>query len=181
MWWGALTGPFFPSQNQPQIQPQTTSRSIRLLFEWVKNFCGYMNSSAAQKPLAVSGRFFSRNSAAEFRALFFDLTSRLFLFPYLPTQFVLARWNSLLCLFDRGAAQLIQSCASPFVGFPLVIKNQPQKRRAKRAVATNFCGWFCDGKNGPLSGSFLSMQIFCNLCKKDLIGFHFVDIIILPK
>jgi hypothetical protein len=47
-------------------------------------------------------------------------------------------------LFDRGAAQLIQSCESPFVGFPFVIKNQPQQRRAKLAVAT----WFCDRKNG---------------------------------
>ena len=30
----AALGPFFPSQNQPQIQPQTVSRTIRLSFEW---------------------------------------------------------------------------------------------------------------------------------------------------
>jgi len=101
--------------------------------------------------LAVSGRVFRRNPQFGRRnpGSFFVLKSRPFLFPYVPTQFVLANWNSLLCSFGRGGALLIQSCDSPVVGFPFVNKNQPQKRRATRAVATNFSGWFCAGKNGP--------------------------------
>ncbi len=35
------------------------------------------------------------------------------------------------------------------MGFPFANKSQPQKRRPKLAVAINFCGRFCDGKNGP--------------------------------
>ncbi len=76
-----------------------------------------MNSSAPKNLLAV----------LEIQVLSFVLnSSRPFLLPYIPTKFVLASWNSLLCLFGRGDAHLIQSCKSRFVGVPFVIKNQPQ-------------------------------------------------------
>ena len=39
-----------------------------------------------------------------------------------------------------SGARVIQSCGSTFEGFPFVVRNQPQKGRAKRAVATDFCG-----------------------------------------
>ena len=47
---------------------------------------------------------------------------------------------------------LIKFCRVLFSEFPTVITNQPQKRRAKRAVASNSCGWNCSDWNGPKSG-----------------------------
>ena len=69
-------------------------------------------------------------------------------------------------LIWQRAAQLIQCWESPFVGFPFVIKNQPQKRRAKRAVATNFCGKFCDGKNGPKYWDIRKMRLYYSIVSK---------------
>jgi hypothetical protein len=39
-----------------------------------------------------------------------------------------------------SGAHLIQSCGSPFKGLSMRYQNQPQKWRAKRALATDFCG-----------------------------------------
>jgi hypothetical protein len=69
-------------------------------------------------------------------------------------------------LIWQRAAQLIQCWESPFVGFPFVIKNQPQKRRAKRAVATNFCGRFCDGRNGPKYWDIRKMRLYYSIVSK---------------
>ena len=103
-----------------------------------------MNSSAAKKPPGYVGEVFQPLFGRKNLGFVFRFELAPIFFPYLSTQFVLVSWNSILYSFGWGGAHLIQSSELPYVGFSSVIENQPQKRRAKHAVATNFCGWICD-------------------------------------
>ena len=113
-----------------------------------------MNRSAAEKPPGSVGEAFSAAMRPQKSGFRFSFLTRAHFFPYIsyPRNLYL-RAEILYCSFGRGAAQLIQCCESPFVGFPFVIKNQPQK--ACKACACNFfCGYYSDGKNGPNTTSY---------------------------
>ena len=90
------------------------------------------------------GRFFSRYLAAKIWVSFFVLNSRPFFSRIYPHNLYLSAEILYSTPLAEGGAHLIQSSELPYVGFSSVIENQPQKRRAKHAVATNFCGWICD-------------------------------------